>query len=167
MNTHSGEKDIKKYEARQGELTKEIEELTDIVKRKKAEKKNTAKHITVEELPEEFKFKMFHGGRKKFIDMIKMIAYRAETAIANIIKPHLSKHDKDTARNIAKNIFHTPADIHPDYENKILAVKLHYQNTHKKDKVIKKLIEYLNETEYCFPGTELKISYNFVSGKNP
>jgi len=158
------EKDIKRYEARQGELTKEIEELTDIVKKKKAEKKNTAKHITVEELPEEFKFKMFHGGRKKFIDIIKMIAYRAETAIANIIKPHLSTHDKDTARNIAKNIFLTSADIHPDYQNKILTVKLHHQDTHKKDKVIKKLIEFLNETEYCFPGTDLKISYNFVSG---
>jgi hypothetical protein len=167
LKDNPSEKDIKRYEARQGELTKEIGELTDTVKIKKAEKKDTAKHITVEELPEEFKFKMFHGGRKKFIDIIKMIVYRAETAMANIIKPHLTKHDKDTARHIIKNIFQTPADIHPDYENKILAVKLHYQDTHKKDKVIKKLIEFLNETEYCFPGTDLTISYNFISEKNP
>ena len=97
LKDNPSEKDIKKYEARQGELTKEIEELTETVKIKKTQKKNTAKHITVKELPEEFKFKMFHGGRKKFIDVIKMIAYRAETAIANIIKPHLLKHDKDTA----------------------------------------------------------------------
>ena len=162
-----GEKDIKRYEARQGELTKEIEELTDTVQRKKEQKKNTAKHITVKELPEKFKFKMFHGGRKKFIDIIKMIAYRAETAIANIMKPNLSKHDKDTARNIAKNIFQTSADIYPDPKNKILAVKLHYLDTHKKDRVTKKLIEFLNETECCFPGTDLKISYDFVSNKNP
>lgn len=161
------EKDIKRYEARQGELTKEIEELTEVVKSKKTEKKNTTKHITVKELPEEFQFKMFQGGRKKFIDIIKMIAYRAETAISNIVKPHLSKHDKDTARNLVKNIFQTSADIHPDYREKILAVKLHFQDTHKKDKVIKKLLQFLNETEYYFPGTDLKLSYDFVSGKNP
>ncbi len=167
LKDNPSERDIKRYEARQGELTKQIEELTDIVKIKKAEKKDTAKHITVEELPEEFKFKMFHGGRKKFIDRIKMIVYRAETAMANIIKPHLTKHDKDTARHIIKNIFQTSADIHPDYENKILEVKLHYQDTHKKDKVIKKLIEFLNETQYRFPGTDLAILYHFVSGENP
>ena len=141
--------------------------MTQLVKSKKTEKKNTDKHIPVKELPEEFKFKMFHGGRKKFIDIIKMIAYRAETALSNIIKPHLSKYDKDTARNIVKNIFQTSADIHPDYEKKILAVKLHFQATHKKDKVIKKLVEFLNETDYCFPGTDLKLSYDFVSAKNP
>ena len=114
-------------------------------------------------MPEEFKFVRFHGGRKKFIDIIKMIAYRAETAMANIILPELSRHDKDIAKAVIKAIFKTPANIIPDYQKKQLTVELHYLSTHKKDRIIKKLMTGLNGTEFTFPGTDLRLFYKFVS----
>lgn len=153
----------RKYEEKEGLLTKEISDFELTIKEKREQRKQTDKYITVKELPEEFKFVRFHGGRKKFIDIIKMIAYRAETAMANIILPELSRHDKDIAKAVIKAIFKTPANIIPDYRKKQLTVELHYLSTHKKDKIIQKLMEVLNGTEFSFPGTDLRLFYKFVS----
>ena len=140
LKGNSTKRERRKYEEKEGLLTKEISDLELTIKEKIEQRKQTDKYITVKELPEEFKFVRFHGGRKKFIDIIKMIAYRAETAMANIILPELSRHDKDIAKAVIKAIFKTPANIIPDYQKKQLTVELHYLSTHKKDRIIKKLV---------------------------
>ena len=157
------EKEQKKYEEKRSVLRKEIEDLELSISEIKNLKKITEEHITFAELPEEHKFLQFHGGRKKIIDIIKMICYRAETAMANIIMPDLTQFDQDTAKAIIKSIFTTPANIIPDYEKGILIIELHYLTTHKKDKIIQKLMDTLNETEFYSPGTKLKLFYKFVS----
>jgi len=157
------EKQQKNYEERKGVFRKEIEDLELAVIELKKIKSNLKHHITFAELPDEHKFLQFHGGRKKIIDIIKMITYRAETAMANIILPKLTCYDQDTAKAIIKSIFQTPANILPDYENQVLIVELLYLSTHKKDKIIQKLMDSLNETQFCFPGTQLKLFYKFVS----
>jgi hypothetical protein len=153
----------KKYEARQGELTDEIDELEDALKTKKELKRVTAKYIQVKELPEDFKFKMLDGGRKKFIDIIKMICYRAEIAMTNIIATELTLYDRDTGRDIVKNIFKASADIYPDYANKKLIVRMHHTNNARTDKIVAFLMNHLNQCESIFPGTELVLFYEFVS----
>ena len=153
----------KKYEARQGEITAEIEELQETLKTKKEQKRITAKYIQIKDLPEDFKFKMLDGGRKKFIDIIKMICYRAEIAMTNIIATELTLYDRDTGRDIIKNISKTSADICPDNENKKLLVRLHHSNNAKTDKIVTFLMNHLNQSETTFPGTELKLFYEFVS----
>ena len=157
------ESERRKYEEKEGIITKEIQEFESDIEEKKKKRKLTDKYITVKELPEEFKFVKFHGGRKKFIDIIKMISYRAEIAMANIILPSLSIHDKDTVKAIIKSIFKTPANIIPDYSKKQLTVELHYSSTFKKDKTIRILMDFLNEAMFNFPGTNLRLFYKFVS----
>ncbi len=157
------EKERRNFEEREGMLTKEILEFEETITEKKKTRKNTDKYITVKELPEEFKFVQFHGGRKKFIDIIKMIAYRAEVAMSNVIMPILGKYEKDTAKSIIESIFKTPANIIPLYDKNILKVELHYTSSHKKDKIIQSLMNFLNETEMEFPETNLKLFYKFVS----
>ncbi len=157
------EKERRNFEEREGMLTKEILEFEETITEKKKTRKNTDKYITVKELPEEFEFVQFHGGRKKFIDIIKMIAYRAEVAMSNVIMPILGKYEKDTAKSIIESIFKTPANIIPLYDKNILKVELHYTSSHKKDKIIQSLMNFLNETEMEFPETNLKLFYKFVS----
>jgi len=151
------------YEAKQGDLSAEIEELKTLLSKKLEKRKITKKHIKFKELPDDHKFKTLHGGRKKVIDIIKMICYRAEVSMANIIMPSLSKRDKDTARAIVKNIFQGSADMIPEYKKKILHIRLHHMNNRKFDNVIKILMVHLNQSEFIFPGTELKIVYEFIS----
>lgn len=152
-----------KFEAKQGDLTDKIEEYDAKLTEKKAERKATDKHIQFKDLPEDHKFQTLHGGRKKMIDVIKMICYRAEVAMANIIVPNMSIYDRDTARTIIKNIFQTSADIHPDYENNKLTVLLHHMNNRKADVMVRILMKELNKSEFNYPGTELTLEYKFVS----
>jgi hypothetical protein len=153
----------KKFEGNQGDITAKIKEFRELIESKKLEKSSTASHIVFKELPEDHKYQTLHGGRKKMIDIIKMICYRGEIAMANIVAPSLSVYDKDTARTIVKNIFKTPADIYPNYEKKELRVRLHYMNNQKTNKAVRLLMGQLNQSNFVFPGTELELKYEFVS----
>ena len=160
---HATDKQQMNYEAKQGDLTSEIEELTTLLSEKLEKRKITPKHIKFKELPDDHKFKTLHGGRKKVIDIIKMICYRAEVSMANIIMPSLSNYDKDTARAIVKSIFQGSADMSPDYKDNTLHIRLHHMNNRKYDNAVKILMEHLNQSEFIFPATELRIVYEFVS----
>lgn len=157
------DKQQKKYEAKQGDLTAEIKEFEERLVATKTLKKSTDKHIQFKELPEDHKFQTLHGGRKKMIDIIKMICYRAEVAMTNIIVQQLSVYDRDTARAIVKNIFKMSADIHPDYEKNKLFVRLHHMKTRKIDSKVRVLMGHLNQSGFKFPGTDLELFYDFVS----
>ena len=45
-------------------------------------------------------------------DTIKMIAYRAETALVALLRPHLAKEDE--ARAMIRELFVSSADLVPD-----------------------------------------------------
>ena len=47
--------------------------------------KTTASHLAWDELPESEKFERLSPSRKQLVDTVKMIAYRAETAMASIV----------------------------------------------------------------------------------
>ena len=117
------------------------------------------------ELAEEEQFKQFKKSGKQFIDTIKMIAYRAETAMVNILKNYIKK--KDEARSLVRQIFMTDADIEPDKENGILKIKIHNMTNPRNNGYVKKLCEVLNDSETIFPGTDLRLTYDLVSNQNP
>ncbi len=127
----------------------------------KDNKKKADRKITFASLPPTEKFTNAINVRKQFMDNIKMIAYRAETAMYNMIKNQLSHPDED--RKLLQQIYTSDADIIPDYSNKTLTVKLHNLNNKKDDKAVQYLCEKLNETETEFPGTNLKVIYQLLS----
>jgi hypothetical protein len=98
------------------------------------------------------------------MDTIKMIDYRAETAMATMIQPKLSQ--RKTTRVLLRQIFSTEVDLEPDTENKILNVTLHSLNNERSNKIALKLCKQLNETETVFPGTEMRLFYKLVSLRN-
>ncbi|MBN2381632.1 hypothetical protein JXQ70_01995 [bacterium] len=54
-------------------------------------------HISMAELPPAQQFSALAGEKKQLIDAIKMIAYRAETALVELIKPALAKRNEARA----------------------------------------------------------------------
>ena len=90
----------------------------------KENRKQISKHITLEELPQEERFARIGPTRKQFIDTIRMIAYRSETAMAVLLRDTLT--DEDDARSLIRELFVTEADLIPDYEKGTLTVKLHH-----------------------------------------
>ena len=94
---------------------------------------------------------------KYFIDTIKLIAYRAETAKANIVRQSMRCQDD------ARSLYATEADILPDLAEQKLTVRLHQPANRCSRKSIQHLIGELNATETVFPGTDLRLVYELVS----
>ncbi len=103
------EKRIKQYVQKKSELQEGIETLERKIETLKHKRKETTRHISFAELPETEQFKSLKKSGKQFSDVIKMIAYRAETAMANILRDDMLK--KDEARALVRQIFMTDADI--------------------------------------------------------
>jgi hypothetical protein len=156
-------KKLTKAIAKKAGIYQEIEVLESKIKEIKDKKTGVARKITFASLPQEEKFSNVINVRKQFMDTIKMIAYRAETAMYHLIKSQLGYHHQDEGRKLLQQIYLSDADIIPDYSNKILTVKLHNFNSKKEDRVVQYLCEKLNETETEYPGTDLRIIYKLVS----
>lgn len=156
---------LKEYAQKKSHLKEVIETLEKEIEALKAQRKGIKKHIIFSELPEAEQFKNLKKSGKQFIDTIKMIAYRAETAMVNILRDYMSK--KDEARALVRQIFMTDADIEPDEEQHLLKVKIHNMTNPRNNQYVKKLCEILNESETVFPGTQLLLVYDLVSNQNP
>lgn len=136
-------------------LQEPIEQLQSEVTALKQRRKATAHHIAFKDLPEEDCFRQLSTHSKHLIDIIKMIAYRAETAIADVLREKLSRPD-DT-RSLLQALYTTEADLIPDYQAGTLTVRLHHMAIGYSNDAIGKLCEELNATETLFPRTNLRL----------
>ncbi len=167
------DKAVKDFVRRKSTLKDAIAGLEKKIGRLNKDRKETDHHITFDQLPSEDQFKSLKSRGKQFIDTIKMIAYRAETAMVNIIREEISQHTapgssrRDEVRAIVRQILTTDADILPDQENQTLHVKLHNLTNQRNNRYAQKLCQVLNESETTFPGTKLKLSYELVSNQIP
>jgi hypothetical protein len=116
--------------------------------------------VQLKELPEAERYRQLRPESKHFIDTIKMIAYRAESALAGEVREHLQR--EDDARALMRRIFVTPANLRPDYQQKTLLVELHRLGSPLQDAAVAKLCEELTATETRFPTTELRLIYRQV-----
>ncbi|MDH3349308.1 MAG: hypothetical protein OEM02_14570 [Desulfobulbaceae bacterium] len=154
-------KEVEKYEQDKAQLLEEITELSDEVEDLKECRKNTPKHVTMGDLSEEDRFKQLATRSKDLIDTIKMIAYRAETMMANMVKETISH--KDQSRTLLQSIYTMEANLLPDEKNKVLRVQLHNPANKTSARVIMRLCRELNETKTIFPGTDMRLVYDLVS----
>jgi len=152
---------VEKYQQEKGELQEEIIVLEGKKEGLKEKRKNTEKHITVGQLPEKEQFQRLGTKGKQFIDTIKMIAYRAETSMVNIVRETMGR--LDDARSLLQAIYKNEVDIIPDYNNRTLTIRLHQLANRSSGKTVINLCSKLNATKTKFPGTELRLIYELVS----
>ena len=62
-------------------------------------------------------------GRKRLLDAVRMIAYRAETALCSLVRSVTI--DSAAARRLLQDFFVTEADIRPDPSAGVLHVEIH------------------------------------------
>ena len=152
---------VEPFVRRKAALQEEIETLQHALATLKVSRKETPHHITIDELPEEARFRQLSTQSKHLVDTIKMIAYRAETAMANSLREHLKRPDE--ARRLLRALYTTEADLLPDPDACTLTVRLHHGANAVTDQAIEKLCEELNATETVFPRTNLRLVLNFGS----
>jgi hypothetical protein len=105
-------KKMTEFMVKKVDLQEDIEYLQQQVKALKKQRKETQRHITINELPEDEKFKQLSTKSKYLIDSIKMLAYRSETAMANILTDNMSRPDE--ARSLLQALYKHEADLIPD-----------------------------------------------------
>jgi hypothetical protein len=159
------EEKIEKFEKKKAVLLDTITATEAILIDLKAKRKETKRHITIAELPEDQKFLQLSTHSKHLLDTIKMIAYRSEMAMVNIARETMSR--KDDAHTLVRSIYSQTADIFPDKNTKELHVRLHNGANRAADQTIEAICKELTATETVFPGTDLKLVYSLVSNKNP
>ena len=150
-----------RYQTQKSELQEKIGALGKDLEQLKIERKTTPKHVEIKDLPEAERFQRLLPERKHFIDTIKMIAYRAETSLASVIREKLARGDD--ARALLRQIFHTAVDLAPDLTAKTLTVRLHHLAQQAHDVAVSHLCDHLNATETLFPGTDLRVVYKLGS----
>lgn len=148
---------VEEYQSQKAKVQEEILLMGKEIEELKAVRKSTPRHITFAQLSSEQKFDRLSTKSKYFIDTIKMIAYRAETSMANILIDKMSHSDE--ARRLLQSVYKSEVDIIPDKDKKTLTVRLHHQATHSADEDLAYLCENLNDTETVFPGTDLRVIY--------
>jgi hypothetical protein len=174
LHPESDEAAQAKWAKRKAELVEAIEqfekELTDV----NNQLKQTPSHLKWGELPEPERFERLAPSRKQLVDTVKMIAYRAETAMASIVREALAR--TDDGRSLLRDLFRSEADLLPDLEHRLLRVQVHPMANPRSNRAIAHLLEQLNAAEFTYPGTNLQLVYslageaeipNSVSPQNP
>ena len=148
-----------KWVRKKADLLEEIEKTECQFNKLKAELKQTSKHIKWGELDEKDKFLRLLPGRKRLMDTIRMIAYRAETAMVGLITgPTVDSPD---ARSLLQTLFQTDGDVLPNIENQQLNIRLHGASRPAANRALAQLFERLNSAQVKYPGTELQMVFEF------
>ncbi|NQU80205.1 MAG: hypothetical protein HQ543_01650 [Bacteroidetes bacterium] len=121
-----------------------------------AQRKQQPYRISIDEMPEHLRYNKLKTESKHLQNIIKIICYRAETAIANLLTAHYRKGSNEI-RALVKSIIFTKADIYPDYKSNILTVRLNSLATPRDNMAINEICQTLNDYEAVFPGTKLKL----------
>ena len=135
------------------QFEKELTEIND-------ELKTTPAHLKWDELSADEKFQRLAPSRKQLVDTVKMVAYRAETAMASIVREKLAR--KDDARSLLRDLFRSEADLVPDLEQRVLRVHVHPMSNPRSNCAIAHLLEQLNAAEFTYPGTDLRLVYSIA-----
>ena len=122
-----------------------------------AQRQSIPRHVQLKELPPAGQFPQLRVERKHFVDTIKLIAYRAETALVGTVREALAR-DAD-GRALVRELLRTPADLRPDLAAKTLTVCLHPLPSRLQDVAARHLAEELTATETLFPGTDLRLVF--------
>jgi transposase len=95
---------------------------------------------------------------KHLTDTIKMLAYRAETALVRSLAPHYAKTEDD-GRALIRQILLSSADILPQPETGQLRLRLHSLANPRSNQAVAHLCQTLNALALRYPGTTLTLGY--------
>jgi hypothetical protein len=163
LNEEIAEGKVEEYVDRKSALKTEIEAKQQDLEKLKIQRKAEPRKVPVSDLPEEHQFKSLNNRSKHFVDTIKIVSYRAETALAQILAEKMNVHHRDEARGLARQIFANEVNLRPSPEAGTLTVEIHSLSTPRDNTALEHLCTLLNETRTIYPGTELRLIYKKVS----
>ena len=124
------------------------------------QRRTTPNKVTLASLPENERPRQLVPLGKMLTDTVKMIAYRAETALVGLLRPHLAKEEE--ARALVRELFVSSADLEPNAQENTLTVRIHRMACPAHDKAISALLADLTSTAFCHPETGARLIYELA-----
>ena len=147
-----------KYEKKQAKIIAELEALKQEDDNLKAERQKHPYKIALKDMPNHKRYNELVQERNQFINILKMICYRAETSLISLIPSSFKKLENEK-RAFIKSIIKRKADILPDYVNNTLTIKLYTMSTPRENRAIEEICNLLTDTQTVFPGTNMRLIY--------
>jgi hypothetical protein len=95
--------------------------------------------------------------RKHLSNLIKMVAYQAESDLVALLKPHYARADEE-GRTLVHELFQAAADL--EVTDSELRVTLHPLSSPHRTLAAKALCEQLDQTATTFPGSRLRLRFD-------
>ena len=149
-----------------GDIQSRAEQLQDIQRLEadtadlRIQRRNTPRKVTIASLPENERPQQLAPLGKMLTDTIKMIAYRAETALVGLLRPHLAKEEE--ARALVRELFVSSADLEPNEQENTLTIRIHRMACPAHDKAMSALLADLTQATFCHPETGMRLIYELA-----
>jgi transposase len=139
-----------------GRLGKQLRTARARVARLFEQRRDVAKRVEVRDLNERALVKLA-TERKHLTDIIKMVAYQAESDLVTLLRPHYARAEQE-GRTLLHEMFATAGDIHVcDGELHITLAPL---SSPHRTHAAHALCEMLDQTATTFPGSRLRIRFS-------
>ena len=133
------------------QLRKARTHLTRLLKRRR----DIPKRVEVRELSEQAVVKLA-TERKHLTDIIKMVAYQAESELIGLLRPHYARIDQE-GRTLLHELFATAGDIRV-FESELEITLAPLSSPHR-TLAAQALCDTLNKTATVFPGSRLRMRF--------
>jgi hypothetical protein len=134
-----------------GELLEAEQELARRIEIRKTVPKRVQLREALDEPQSRLEFE-----RKVFTDVLKMAAYRAESALVNAVTTEYKRAGHE-ARKLIQEALHASGDI--DVNDRSVTVRLEPLSSPHRTGVLERLCEVLSAKEATYPGTKLHLRY--------
>jgi hypothetical protein len=156
------EKEPQKWIKKRLEMIEEVQLIEKQIENLVKKRKETPCKIPIAQMPEARRYNRLNHESQMLQNVIKMICYRAETALANLIAPHYKRANQEI-RALIKSVIRTPINMEVDREKRELKINLYSLANQRSNEAISKICETLNETNTIYPGTNLKLIYKIAT----
>lgn len=145
---------------KRAELHQRMQQVQSDLEGLRQTRKGISRKIALSELPEAERPNQLLPLRKALVDTVKMIAYRAETALLGLLRRRLNK--SEDGRALIRGLFTASADIQPDPDAGTLMIRIHRMACPAHDQAIGALLAELTAAEYKHPQTQAKMIFELA-----
>jgi transposase len=147
---------IRGFKIAHGRLGKQLRTARARVARLFDKRRDVAKRVEVRDLSEPAVVKLA-TERKHLTDIIKMVAYQAESDLVTLLRPHYARVDQE-GRTLLHELFAATGDIR--VSDKELNITLAPLSSPHRTLAAKALCETLDQTATIFPGSRLRVRFS-------
>jgi hypothetical protein len=155
LNSEIKRPTMRGFKIAQGKLGQKIDRAMQRVMQWEVRRAKIPRHVPVQAVRDEPVVQLA-PERKHLTNLIKMVAYQAESDLLRMVAPHYRRVD-DEGRTLIQSALASAADL--EVTERELRVTLAPQSSAHRTRAIAALCEELNRSETLFPGSNLRLRY--------